>query len=61
MGLKLFKKDHINLVSDSYTFTYPNNYTMITFTSIENIFYLIYSNKENSIISYNLLDKKKIN
>ena len=61
MGMKIFKKDQYILVNDSYTLTYPNNNTMTTFKSIEDILYLIYANKKNSIISYNIIDNKKIN
>ena len=34
---------------------------MIVFKSIDDIFYFIYTNKENYIISYNLIENKKIN
>ena len=34
---------------------------MIVFKSIDDIFYFIYTNKENHIISYNLIENKKIN
>lgn len=61
MGSKIFKRNNYELVSDSYIFTYPNNYTMVTFKSKENILFLIYSNKNNSIISYNIFDNKIIN
>ena len=50
-----------DLIKDSFV-----NYTVldnvfIIFKSINNIFYLIYSNEFQSIISYNLIDNKKIN
>ena len=53
----LFSKD---LVIDSYS----NNWTIdkfIVFKSFNNILYLIYSNNNKSIISYNIIDNKKIN
>ena len=35
--------------------------SFIVFNSIDNILYLIYSNENKSIISYNIIDNKKIN
>lgn len=35
--------------------------TFITFKSINNIFYLVYSNKEDSIVIYNIIYSQKIN
>ena len=61
MGMKIFKKDQFSLVNDSYTLTYPNNNTIATFKSIEDILYLIYANIKQSIIIYNIIDNKKIN
>ena len=49
-----------NLVKDSYT-DYDSDNTFDVFLSINNILFLIYSNKKKSIISYNLNDNKKIN
>ena len=50
-----------DLTKDSFIDYYLDN-TFITFKSIRNnILYLIYSNKYNSIISYNLNDNQKIN
>ena len=49
-----------DLVIDSYS----NNWTInkfIVFKSFNNILYLIYSNNNKSIISYNIIDNKKIN
>ena len=49
-----------NLVIDSYS----NNWLIdkfIVFKSLNNILYLIYSNNNKSIISYNIIDNKKIN
>ena len=40
---------------------YDFNNTFITFKSINNILYLIYANKKNSIISYDLIENKRIN
>ena len=48
------------LIKDSYT-KYEIENTFIVFNSIDNILYLIYSNKNFSIISFNLEDNKKIN
>ena len=48
------------LAEDSYCRIGLDN-TFIIFKSINNIFYLIYSDKNNSIISYNLISNKKIN
>ena len=61
--LKSNPKDLIflkNLVLDSYS----NNWLIskfIVFKSFNNILYLIYSNNNKSIISYNIIDNKKIN
>ena len=52
-----FLKD---LVNDSYSDLWLAN-TFIVFKSISNIVYLIYTNKKNSIISYDIIDNKKIN
>ena len=60
MGLNLLKKDHYELINDSYTYTFPNNNTFTIFKSINDILYLIYSNKNKSFISYNIIDNKKI-
>ena len=49
----------IDLIEDAYSFLSEN--TFCIFESINNIFYLIYSNKKNSIILYNIIDYKKIN
>ena len=49
-----------NLTNDSYSdYTLDNTFTV--FNSIDNIFYLVYSNIKKSIISYNIIDNKKIN
>ena len=61
MGLKIFKQYNYELINDSFTFTYPNNNTMTTFKSIEGILYLIYSKRNLSIISYDIIDNKKMN
>lgn len=48
-----------NITNDSYSdYTLDNTFTI--FTSIDNIIYLVYSNIKKSIISYNIIDKKKI-
>jgi len=48
------------LINDSYI-NYEIENTFIVFNSIDNILYLIYSNKNFSIISFNLIDNKKVN
>ena len=47
-----------NIENDSYAYTTLDN-TFSVFKSIDNILYLIYSNKKKSIISYNLLKNNK--
>ena len=47
------------LSKDSYSDHYLDN-TFTVFKSISNILYLIYTNKEKSILFYNLIDNKKI-
>ena len=49
-----------DLTNDSYINIDLDN-TFCTFKSIYDIFYLVYSNKNKSIIFYNLIDFKKIN
>ena len=49
-----------NLVTDSYGSLFIGN-IFITFISTNNIFFLIYSNQKKSIISYDLINFKKIN
>ncbi len=49
-----------NIITDSYSY-YRFVDTFCVFYSINNILYLIYSDENNSIISYNLIDNKKIN
>ena len=44
----------------SYTYNYLGN-TFCAFEAIDNIVYLIYTTLENSILSYNLINKQKIN
>ena len=60
MGLEIFNRNQYKLVDDSYSFSYPNNTTFEVFTSVNNILNLVYSNINNSIISYNVIDNKKI-
>ena len=58
----IYLTESIDLVQDSYMFdNYNNNDTFCLFESIDNIFYLIYSNNNKSIISFNIIDNKKIN
>ena len=49
-----------NLTKDYYPNCIFDN-TFSVFNSINNIIFLIYGNKEKSIISYNLINKEKIN
>ena len=49
-----------DLIEDSYTITYSDN-SFIVFISYNNILYLIYSNKKNSIVCFNIKDNKKVN
>ena len=49
-----------NLAEDSFNNKWIDNIFSV-FNSINNIFYLIYANKDNSIISYDLINNKKIN
>ena len=49
----------LNITKDSFTFGPENTFTI--FKSINDILYLIYSNKNNSIISYNLNNNKILN
>ena len=46
-------------IIESYAHEALDN-TFLLFESINNILYLVYSNLDNSIISYNLIDNKKI-
>ena len=52
-----------NIVEDSYTSDGINIFsdTFTLFNSIDNIFYLIYSNKVRSIILFDLINSQKIN
>ena len=48
-----------NIINDSFAFDILENFSV--FKSIDNILYLIYTNLNKSIISYNLINNKKIN
>ena len=48
-----------NIAIDSHSYGLDD--LMIVFKSIDDILYFIYTNKENYIISYNLIENKKIN
>ena len=50
-----------DLVYNSYSFYSFLDNIFAVFKSIDNIIYLIYSNKKKSIISYNVVENKKIN
>lgn len=63
MNLDLNPKNFIflsKLKVDSYLNNNLDN-SFIIFKSINDIFYLIYANTDNSIVSYNLINTKKIN
>ena len=47
------------ITEDSYAYTALDN-TLIFFKSIQDILFLIYSNKEKSIITYDIINNKKI-
>ena len=49
-----------NIVEDSESALWLAN-TFIVFKSINTIFYLIYINKKNSIITYDMINNKKMN
>ena len=49
-----------NIIDDSFA-QYIKNDSFCIFKSIEDILYLIYSTKNNSIIFYNIVDSKKMN
>ena len=49
-----------DITKDSYSYFYLDN-TFTVFNSIDNILYLIYATKNKSIISYNLIENKRIN
>ena len=62
---KNFNTNYINknmkiLVQDSFARLWLDN-SFCVFNSINNILFLIYANEKNSIISYNLIDEKKLN
>ena len=52
--------DCINLVNDSYTVNNSNN-TFCVFKSINDLYFLIYTSKNNSIISFDLNSNQKVN
>ena len=52
--------DCINLVNDSYTVNNSNN-TFYVFKSINDLYFLIYTSKNNSIISFDLNSNQKVN
>ena len=54
-------KFNYTLVTDSYSYYSFLDNTFNIFESIENIIYLIYTNENKSIISYNIIDNKRIN
>ena len=50
----------ISLANDSFAYSGVDN-TFTVFKSINNLLYLIYSNKNKSIICYNLINFRKVN
>ena len=52
--------NYVDIIKDSYIH-YKLDNSFIIFKSIDNILFLIYSTKNISIISFNLIDNKKIN
>ena len=59
-NLNIEIKNEKILVNDSFSGLWLDN-SFCVFKSFNNILYLIYADKKNSIISYNLIDEKKIN
>ena len=55
-----YNNKKFNLINDSYNSCILDN-TFTAFKSFDNILYLIYANKNRSIIFYNLIDNIKIN
>ena len=49
-----------DITKDSFSYFYLDN-TFVVFTSINNILTLIYTTKDKSIVSFDLIDNKKIN
>ena len=62
MNKSLHKNEstYYSSISDAFSPCFLEN-SFIAFKSINNVFTLIYSNKNMSIISYNIIDNKKIN
>ena len=50
-----------NIAEDAYSESDIIGNTFSVFQSVNKIFYLIYSNKNNSIISYDIVNNKKLN
>ena len=55
-----FKFDFNGIIDDSFVYYASFTNSFCVFNSINDILYLIYSNKIRSIISYNLIENKKI-
>lgn len=49
-----------DIISDLYNEIWLDN-TFCVFKAINNVLYILYTNNSNSIVSYNLIDEKKIN
>ena len=58
---KLFDFKLLNEITEDSYADVLLDFTFITFKSINQLIYLIYTNNENSIISYNLITNNKIN
>jgi len=68
--IKIYKKNDSNPINikflkdlsvEAYSFCYLDNIFIVFHSFNNNILYLIYTNKKKSIISYNLINNKKIN
>ena len=68
--IKIYKKNNANPINikflkdlsvEAYSFCYLDNIFIVFHSFNNNILYLIYTNKKKSIISYNLINNKRIN
>lgn len=56
----MFNFKYLNIIKDSYFKEYSGN-SFISFNSINGLVYLIYANKKNNIITYDLINDKTVN
>lgn len=56
----MFNFKYDNIIKDSYFKEYSGN-SFISFNSINGLVYLIYANKKNNIITYDLINHQKVN